>query len=209
MASILQTLQSRYTTEDGDGSPLTVPVQVGVRQDSGLNPQQVGEATLATLDAYVLRRLQARAARIEGVANRLVGDYQWPFSPAHLAAAYPQQSAEERENTLRVQLETAADAVYQYVLGDLFGRAAPRDDRYAGQRNTYLGNPDDPNDIGEAGRTARDFYDMLGGAQQPGAIEIALKERELRTFKMTTPGRSQLTEKDPRYCPEYDYFADR
>jgi hypothetical protein len=208
MASILQTLAARYSTTNTEGNPVVIPVQTGVRQDSGLDHNQIGEGTLEKMDAYILRRLQAHALRLEGNANRLVGDYAWPFSPAHLAAAYPRHSLEQRENTLRLQLETAADAVYKYTLGDLASRAAPRDPAYEGMRNTNMGDPNNPADVGEAGRTARDFYNMLKGVSLPDALAEAAANNSLRTLKFTRPEDVCLTEKDPR-CPENDLIADR
>lgn len=160
MATIQDALAARYAP---------TAKETAIRQESGLNEKQVGEPDLERLDSYILRRINARCDRLTGILQKVAGPaFVWPFTAPQLLLAYPSQDEAGRANTLRLQMETAADAVIAGVLGDLFARAAPRDEKYRESRDFYLGSPDDPADTGEVGRLVKDLKEMVASALQPG-----------------------------------------
>ena len=170
---------------------------VAIRQESGLNPAQVGELNLEKLDQYVARRVAFRAQLLTGILSGVVMPaYVWPFAPPQLVSAYPAQTPDQRDNTLAFQLTAAAEIVVAGVLGDLFNRATPRDDKYKDQRDHYLGDPDDPADTGEAGRMLRELKLILEGAQQPNDDPA---DSFGRTFVTSLRGEGD-TERS-QYCP--------
>lgn len=193
-ATIQETLNARY---EGVGAT------IGLRQESGLDHVLTGAASLAELDAFVTRRINARADRLTGVLQTAAGRYKWPFSEATLAKAYPNQDATERANTARLMLEIAADSVASGVLGDLYSRAAPRDERYADQRNFYIGNPEIRGDNGEAGRLADDVANMVAAAytEDPTTSD---QKNQLRVITPTDP-LTAIGGRRGEYLPERDF----
>lgn len=183
--NIYDTLTARYN--NGIEPDEAITAEIGLRQESGLTVNQVGEISLEALDRYVKRRIEARSAALTGAMITAAGRYYWPFTSAQLAAAYPTQTTPQRENTAIIQSELAADAVAAGVLGDLFNRATSRGhEAYKAQRDYYIGDPDKPFDNGEAGRLLRDLKAMVSSAYQGDGD--ASNRSDLHTLQMVTPG---------------------
>lgn len=195
MGILRDVLNARYNDPEKPADEQLTAVE-GIRQDSGLDYKQVGARDLADLDKYIDRRITAREDILTGALSTAAGVYVWPFSLTHLALAYPMQDYDTRQNTHRIQQQTAAECVYAGVLGDLFNRAAPRDEKYAAQRNFYIGDPANPADTGEAGRLFRDVRDSVRAAIQPNADPT--QTGRLGTIQYVSGNRAKPNEWQPR-----------
>jgi len=136
MDAILVALEDRY-------SPLTVAASI--RQEaSSVTPLLLNLATIGDMDNFIDQRVGTRVDSVHLNIDSAAGNFSWPFSVADLSSVYPTQRLDSRESISRMQISTAADAVTNYVLGDIYLRASKKDDRFLDQAKYYLGDVDDP-----------------------------------------------------------------
>ena len=151
MGILIDTLAQKYALQ-------TPPLEVasGVRQTSNLDPvsqlafNDASEADL-TIEGMLDTREREVLTQLQGVCNARL--FHFPLLPAEAATLMPHLEYELRESVLANIVATAASALEEFVLGDLFLKASDRNPEiYLARAMFYLGDQTQ-NKTGSAART--------------------------------------------------------
>ena len=91
--------------------------------------------TMPEMLVFIDERLEARANDIESAMRKATHPFLWPFSDESAATLYPDESSATRIEIRAAQMQSAANALRSFVIGDILALAG--DDRAA----RYLGDP--------------------------------------------------------------------
>lgn len=199
MGVLIDILTARYAAQ----SP-ALEVAAGIRQSTELDAQTNLAMTVADMDAHILERLDAREKEVLGElqAAALTGNYFWPFPSETWPNLMPHFETAQRQAVMDNQLSTAADAVQEYVEGELFFKASHRSPEYGPKYLQLLGDKG----MGRPGqadlKVSKVKASILGLLANTGTGEVA-RSRKLKTAQFVR-AKSERSEYRPNDCNARD-----
>lgn len=166
----------------------------GIRQEVDLDPiTELAFEDADEEDKHIAERLDAREG--EALMDLNVGRFPFPVSINQMAQAWPNRTPEQREAQLQYQIQTAAEAVEKFVLGDLLLKASKRNPaEYLERAYFYLGDPK-TGKPGDAEKTLKKAVNsVLGMGQDPP--KLAQVSNTLQTA-LPTQGTYERSEYNP------------
>jgi hypothetical protein len=203
MGVLIDALTAKYAAQN---PPLDVAA--GIRQDTELDAESNLAMTVSEMDAHILERLDAREKEVLGELQSAAatGNYFWPFPSQVWPNLMPAFDNAQRQAVTDNQLSTAADAVEDYVKGDLFFKASNRSPEFGAKFVQLLGDKG----MGRPGqadlKVAKVKAAILGLLSNIGKGQSE-RSRRLRTAQMVR-ARSQCSEYRPNDCrPDDNYYG--